>query len=332
MNELKLSFIAVLYVVAMSCTAQSKQIIMHDPVAIEADGKYYLFGTGPGIEHAISDDKENWTKFTDSVFNPMPDWFLEEVPGFNGHIWAPDIAFHNGKYYLYYSISSFGKNLSCIGVATNTTLDKNNKDYKWEDHGILIKSIPGRDNWNAIDPNLIFDENNVPWMAFGSFWGGLKIFKLNDDLISIAEPQEWRTIAARPRTSAEGEAEAGNGAIEGPFIVKKENYYYMFVSFDLCCREERSTYNVRVGRSESVTGPYVDKDGVPMTKGGGTLIIEGNDDFYAIGHNSVYNFDGQYYMYSHGYDAHDNGLPKLMVHILGWDDEGWPFVQEYIEK
>lgn len=312
--------------------AQSKQIIIHDPVAIEADGQYYIFGTGPGIESAISEDKENWIKLQSPVFDPMPEWFLKKVPKFNGHIWAPDIAFHNGKYYLYYSISSFGSNLSCIGVATNTTLDKKNKEYKWEDHGVVIQSVPGRDNWNAIDPNLIFDENNVPWLAFGSFWGGIKIVKLNDDLIALAEPQKWHTIAARPRNSGLKDAEAGNGAIEAPFIIEKDGYYYLFVSFDLCCRGARSTYNVRVGRSESVTGPYVDKEGVPMIKGGGTLFIEGNDEFYAIGHNSVYKFDDRYYMFSHGYDAHDRGIPKLLVHILAWDEQGWPFIKEYLEK
>ncbi len=333
MGKLKLNFILVFFAIAvLGCKAQSKQMIVHDPVAIEADGKYYMFGTGPGIESGVSDDIVNWTKYTSQVFDPMPDWFKKEVPNFNGHIWAPDIIYRNGKYYLYYSISSFGSNLSAIGVATNTTLDRNNKDSKWVDHGIVVRSYPGRDNWNAIDPNIIFDENDVPWMSFGSFWGGLKIVKLNDDLISLAEPQEWYTIAARPRNLGTDEAEAGNGAIEGPFIIKKDEYYYMFVSFDLCCRGAESTYHVRVGRSESVTGPYLDRDGVPMTQGGGTLVIEGDDDFYAIGHNSVYDFGGTHYMFSHGYDAHDNGLPKLLVHILGWDEAGWPFVKEYLKK
>lgn len=317
--------------ILIAANAQSKQIIVHDPVAIEAEGKYYIFGTGPGIESAVSEDKINWIKDSSQVFDPMPEWFIKEVPKFNGHIWAPDISFHNGKYYLYYSISSFGSNQSCIGVATNTSLDRTDMNYKWKDHGVVIRSVPGRDNWNAIDPNLIFDENNVPWLSFGSFWGGLKIVKLTDDLISLAEPQEWYTIAARPRKAGLKDAEAGNGAVEAPFIIKKDEYYYLFVSFDKCCRGAQSTYNVRVGRSESVTGPYLDKEGVIMTQGGGTLIIEGNEEFYAIGHNSVYNFNGVYYMYSHGYDAHDHGKPKLLVHILKWDDKGWPFIKEYLK-
>lgn len=324
MGKLKLIFCAIFLTVVWGSQGQSKRIVVHDPVAIQAEGKYYMYGTGPGIESAVSEDKENWTKYTSQVFDPMPEWFKQVVPKFNGHIWAPDIIYRNGKYYLYYSISSFGSNLSCIGVATNTTLDRTSKESKWIDHGIVIQSKPGRDNWNAIDPNIIFDDNNVPWMSFGSFWGGLKIVKMNDDLISIAEPKEMHTIAVRSREN--------NSAVEGPFIIKKDDYYYLFVSFDFCCKEENSTYNVRMGRSQCVTGPYIDKDGVQMTKGGGTLVIEGNDDFYAIGHNSVYKFDGEYYMYSHGYDAHDNGIPKLQVHTLNWDKEGWPIIKETIDK
>lgn len=321
----------ILLPVFLGVNAQNKQIIIHDPVAIQAEGRYYIFGTGPGVEEAVSDNIVNWTKYQTSVFDPLPTWFKSTVPGFNGHIWAPDVSFQNGKYYLYYSISSFGSNLSCIGVATNTTLDRESKDYKWEDQGIVIKSIPGRDDWNAIDPNLIIDENSEPWLAFGSFWGGLKMVKLNPDLITIAEPQAWFTIAARKRDVGFEDTEAGNGAIEGPFITKKDDYYYLFVSFDLCCRGAASTYNVRVGRSKSVTGPYLDKDGVPMSQGGGTLFIKGDDDYYAIGHNSVYNFNGQYYMFSHGYDAHDKGLPKLLVHLLQWDSEGWPSIKEELK-
>ncbi|MEZ4908366.1 MAG: family 43 glycosylhydrolase [Saprospiraceae bacterium] len=177
--------------------AQSNQIIVHDPVAIKSEGKYYIFNTGPGIESAVSDDNFNWTKYTEPVFDPMPEWFNKVVPNFNGHIWAPDIIFHDGLYYLYYSISSFGSNLNIIGVATNTTLDRYSKDSKWIDHGIVVQSIPGRDNWNAIDPNIIFDDDNTPWMTFGSFWGGIKIVKLNNDLISIAPTSGMAYLASR---------------------------------------------------------------------------------------------------------------------------------------
>ena len=318
-----------LLIVVASTFAQSTKVIAHDPVAIFANGKYYVFTTGPGITAWQSDDLYNWRSVPD-VFPEIPDWFSREVPNFNGHLWAPDVIYYKGEYYLYYSVSSFGSNLSLIGVATNKNLDPTSEDFGWTDHGTIIKSIPGRDNWNAIDPNIIFDNDSTPWMAFGSFWGGLKIVKLNDDLISLAEPQEWHTIARRKRDFILPDSEAGDGAIEGPFIFRKGEWYYLFVSFDYCCRQERSTYHVRVGRSKNVLGPYIDKDGIPMLQGGGSLVIEGDGiNYYAIGHNSVYTFNGKDYMFSHGYDVNDRSLPKLLIHNVGWDDEGWPVLTEW---
>lgn len=298
---------------------------MHDPVAIEADGAYYIFNTGVGIANLRSTDLESW-QYMGPVFPSSPEWAKTEVPKFDGNIWAPDISFHNGKYYLYYSISSFASNRSCIGVATNLTLDRNNPAYRWEDHGKLIESVPGRDNWNAIDPNLIFDENGTPWLSFGSFWGGLKIVKLSNDLLSVAVPQEWHTIASRERDASLDETDPGNAAIEAPFIFRKGDYYYLFVSFDLCCRAENSNYNVRYGRSKSVIGPYVDKNGVDLMQGGGTLLLAGDEKFYGVGHNSVYTFKGNDYLLCHGYLKSEKGTPILITKKLVWDNEGWPII------
>ena len=317
----------VLGVLSLSGFAQSTQIVVHDPVAIEADGKYYMYSTGVGIASWQSDDLVNW-KFLAQVFAEIPAWCKQEVPRFDGNIWAPDISFHNNKYYLYYSISSFASNRSVIGVATNVTLDPNNENYRWVDHGPVIESVPGRDNWNAIDPNLIFDEKGVPYLSFGSFWGGLKLVRLNPDLLSVAKPQEWETLASRERDFQLDDKDPGNGAIEAPLIINANGYYYLFVSFDLCCRGSRSTYNVRVGRSKELMGPYLDKENTPLTQGGGTLLVKGDENYYGIGHNSVYEFNEQYYMFSHAYDIHDKGKPKLVVHKLNWDAEGWPLVVE----
>jgi arabinan endo-1,5-alpha-L-arabinosidase len=305
--------------------AQDNQIIVHDPVAIESDGSYYIFNTGRGISTWKSNDLKNWVHLK-PVFSKSPEWAKTEVPRFDGNIWAPDISYQNGLYYLYYSISSFASNRSCIGVATNTTLDSENKNYQWKDYGKVIESVPGRDNWNSIDPNLIVDKNNQPWLVFGSFWGGIKMVKLNTDLVSIAIPQEWHTIATRDRDKMLNEEDPGNGAIEAPFIFRKGNYYYLFVSFDLCCRGANSTYNVRVGRSENVTGPYSDKDGVPMLQGGGTLIAGGDKNYFGKGHNSVYTFNNTDYMFLHAYSKKENGTPKLLIYVLKWDEKGWPFI------
>ncbi len=304
------------------------QIFVHDPVITQCEDKYYLFCTGLGITIWSSPDMKDW-KEEGRVFDETPQWVLNTIDEFAGHMWAPDIIHQNGQYYLYYSVSSFGKNSSCIGVTTNKTLDPKDPDYKWSDHGKVIQSVPGRDDWNAIDPAIAFDDEGQPWMAFGSFWNGLKLVKLNADLVSIAEPEEWYTIARRERSFDIDEKDAGDAAIEAPFIFKKNGFYYLFVSFDYCCRGPRSTYKVMVGRSKTIQGPYIDKDGNSLLAGGGSLVIEGDDDWYAVGHNAAYTFSGKDYFVCHGYDAHDRGRQKLIVKEMQWDADKWPVLKDF---
>ena len=300
-------------------------ISVHDPVMIRQDSTYYLFCTGWGITVWSSPDMKVWTK-EKPVFDKAPEWAVNLIPGFKGHIWAPDISFHNGKYYLYYSVSAFGKNTSCIGLVTNSTLDPDEPDYKWEDKGSVIQSVPGRDLWNAIDPNLVFDDGGTPWLAFGSFWSGIKLVKLSADLYSVAEPQEWYTVAKRARDFKTADPDPGEGSIEAPFIFKKAKYYYLFVSFDFCCRGKNSTYNIRTGRSENISGPYLDREGNRLDQGGGSLVLAGNEAWPGVGHNAVCTFSGTDYMVFHGYDASDNGKPKLLIRKIQWDKDGWPLV------
>lgn len=310
-----------MYSITSSLPAQD--IRVHDPVLAKDGNTYYLFCTGMGISVFSSSDLQHWQK-EKPVFDLPPVWAAKAVPGFKGHIWAPDIVFHNGLYYLYYSVSAFGKNTSCIGVATNKTLDPKSPEYKWTDHGKVIESIPGRDLWNAIDPNLAWDDQHQPWLAFGSFWSGIKLVKLHNDLVTIANPQEWYTIAKRNRDYKTADANGGDAAIEAPFIFKKNNYYYLFVSFDFCCKGVDSNYKMMVGRSEKIQGPYLDKDGVRMDAGGGTLVLQGNSAWPGVGHNAVYTLDGKDYLVFHGYDAADNGKPRLKILPLQWDSNGWP--------
>lgn len=306
----------------------TRQTPVHDPVMIMHNNMYYLFCTGNGVSVYSSKDMKTWRK-EKPVFSQTPEWVTKALPNYrSSSMWAPDISFYNGRYYLFYSVSAFGKNTSCIGLAVNKTLDSASADFKWEDMGKIIQSVPGRDMWNAIDPNLVTDENNTPWLVFGSFWEGMKMVKLTNDLRAVAEPQEWHTVARRPRDFTTADTSAGNAAIEGPFIFKKGKYYYLFVSWDYCCRAERSDYKTVVGRSEKVTGPYLDKNGVRLDRNGGTLVVQGNKDWYGAGHNSVYTFNGVDYNIFHGYDAKDRGRSKLIIQELQWDSEGWPVMKE----
>ncbi|MBO9718413.1 MAG: arabinan endo-1,5-alpha-L-arabinosidase [Pseudoxanthomonas sp.] len=300
-------------------------VLAHDPVVIREGDTYYLFITGPGITVYSSKNLRTW-KAEPQVFAQIPAWAYDVVPGFNGHIWAPDISFHNGIYTLFYSVSSGGKNTSAIGVATNTTLDPASPAFKWVDHGIVLRSVPHRDLWNAIDPNLVEDEQGEPWLAFGSFWGGLKLVKLADDRVHLAEPQQWHTLAKRERSILEDDAKPEPGALEAPFVFRKNGWYYLFMSWDHCCRGADSDYRVMVGRSKTLQGPYLDRDGKRLDQGGGTEVLRGTARWPGPGHNSAYTFDGKDYLVFHAYDVEDGGRPKLHVASLAWDTDGWPRV------
>ena len=323
----------IIFFFSTSLFSQNK-VIVHDPVMIRQNNTYYVFCTGWGISVFSSTDMKNWKK-EKSVFPKAPQWAVDSIHSFKGHIWAPDISFFNGQYYLYYSVSAFGKNTSCIGLAINKTLDPLDPQFQWVDQGKIIQSIPGVTNWNAIDPNLITDEKGNPYLCFGSFWDGLKLVKLSPDAKSVAEDIRFiPTIASRksnpkmenPPSVDDNPVDAGGNAIEAPFIFKKEKYYYLFASIDYCCKGINSTYKMIVGRSKKVTGPYVDETGKPMASGGGTILLQGDENWHGVGHNAVVSFDGTDYLVFHAYDAHDDGKPKLRVEKLEWNKMGWPVV------
>jgi arabinan endo-1,5-alpha-L-arabinosidase len=286
---------------------------VHDPVIAHEDGKYYLYSTGTGVPVRCSEDLSQW-RLCSAVFWRLPQWAPEQVPGVTD-IWAPDVSFFNGRYHLYYSLSTFGSNTSAIGLATNVTLDPDAPGFEWVDEGLVIASRP-EDNWNAIDPNLVQAEDGTLWLAFGSFWSGIKLVRLDPRTGKpIDDPAEVVPIAARP---------APPSAVEAPFIIHRDGYYYLFVSFDQCCNASESTYNIRVGRATAVTGPYLDRDGVGMLEGGGTLLLESSERWRGPGHNAIFRDEGGDKLVYHSYDAEYAGVPTLRIEQLEWDDDGWP--------
>jgi arabinan endo-1,5-alpha-L-arabinosidase len=289
---------------------------VHDPSAIREGGTYYLFSTRAGIAVRCSEDLTRW-RLCGDVFGHLPQWAVEEVPGLRG-LWAPDVSYFNGRYHLYYSASTFGSNRSAIGLATNETLDPSSEKYAWRDQGKVIGSSPS-DDWNAIDPNVVMDEAGRPWLSFGSFWGGIKMRRIDPATGKLsAQDETLYSLASRPRSKELP------GAVEAPAVLRRGGYYYLFVSFDFCCRGVKSTYHVRVGRSRRVTGPYVDRDGKPMTEGGGTLVVKGGGRWIGPGHCTILETkDGEKLVY-HAYDAEWRGTPTLRISHLHWDAEGWP--------
>lgn len=293
---------------------------VHDPAIIRQGDRYHLFASnrfaGKLVPMFCSQDLRRFT-LCGNVFDRIPEWALEEVPGARG-IWAPDIAYLRGRYLLYYSVSTFGKNRSVIGLATNQTLDPKSPDYRWVDEGKVVGSTPD-DDWNAIDPNLAVDEKGRPWLVWGSFWDGIKMRRLDPDTgkLSGSDTRLYSLASRRPQKPP---------AIEAPFIVRRGGYYYLFVSFDLCCRGKDSSYKIVVGRAPEITGPYRDRDGKPMLEGGGTLVLEGTQAWRGPGHQAVLSdADGDRLVF-HAYDG-TTGRPTLRISTMVWE-EGWPRVGE----
>lgn len=290
---------------------------VHDPTVIKDGDTFYLFSTRAGIAVRCSKDLISW-RLCGDVFAHLPAWAVNDVPGLRG-IWAPDISYFNGKYHLYYSASTFGSNRSSIGLTTNQTLDPTSNRFRWEDQGQVISSQK-TDDWNAIDPNIIIDEQGEPWMSFGSFWSGIKMRKIDvkTGKLSTSDTKLY-SLASRPRS-----AELP-GAIEAPVIVRRGSDYYLFVSFDFCCRGANSTYNIRVGRSKRVTGPYLDREGRDMIEGGGTLVISGGKRWRGPGHCAILQDQTGYKLVYHAYDADARGVSTLRITSISWEAD-WPTV------
>lgn len=293
---------------------------VHDPTVIKEGDTFYLFSTRAGIAIRCSQDLVRW-RLCGDVFAHLPAWAVKDVPGLRG-IWAPDISYFNGKYHLYYSVSTFGSNRSSIGLVTNATLDPASEKYRWEDQGKIVSSNT-TDDWNAIDPNIVLDEVGEPWLSFGSFWSGIKLQKIDLATGRLSQKDtKLYSLASRPRSPQLP------GAIEAPVIIRRSGYYYLFVSFDFCCRGVESTYNLRVGRSTAVTGPYVDREGKSMMEDGGTLVLKGGTRWRGPGHCAILQDKGRERLVYHAYDAEARGISTLRIAPLTWDVDGWPRVKE----
>ena len=289
---------------------------VHDPTLIRQGSTYYVFATNRFNQKLIpilcSQDLQEWT-FCGNVFESVPEWALHEIPEARG-IWAPDISFVNGEYRLYYAVSTFGSNHSVIGLITNKTLDRGSSDYKWIDKGLVIASTK-EDDFNAIDPNCVQDEQGNNWLAFGSFWSGIKMRRLEfaTGKLSDKDTKLYSLANRRPLDPP---------AVEGPAIVRHEGHYYLFVAFDFCCRGKNSTYKIFVGRAKRITGPYYDRDGKSLLEGGGTLLIEGSENWRGPGGQSVLHQPSGDFLAFHSYSS-ATGKASLMIAKLKWKD-GWP--------
>ena len=302
-------------------------VMVHDPVMAYEQGTYYLLSTGMGIQWATSKDRQSWVIQSMPFIEDIPQWTQDSVPGFHNHVWAPDIIKWHNQWWLAYSCSTFGKNTSAIGLMRAERLNG-----QWKDEGCIVTSKEKRDEWNAIDPNFVIDDNDQPWLTWGSFWDGIQLARLDTTMHLASKPV---TIARRHQPGDPNAAEnptskfAGRNAIEAPFIFKHGGYYYLCVSWDYCCRGAKSNYRVAVGRSKQVEGPYLDREGKDMCDGGGTLFLEGDKtEFEATGHCSAYTFGDEDIFVCHGYSAKHNGMALLIQRPILWTADGWPYLEK----
>lgn len=333
---------------------------VHDPFVLQdpATHHYWLYGTHQTL--AVSTDLKTFT-YTNTnstegacttgqgtgwltVQNHCPiigpdfsSWTGLQTPlAYNNHtntdVWAPSVLYANGTYYQYYAIPyqpSTGAE-AVIGLATSTT-----PWGPWTDKGYVVTSwtaattqppapnpwgFTSTTTWNAIDPAPFIDADGKWWMVFGSWQDGTHLVQL-DPTTGLRIDNNMYKVATR----AAGE--------EGPFIYYWNGYYYYFAPINVCCQGTASLYRTIVGRSRTVTGPYLDRGGIDLANGGGTILVSSHANIYGPGGGSVFTDTGAdgtqsipTFIY-HYYDGNKNGAPTLGINRLVFDSDGWPSIQ-----
>lgn len=283
----------------------------HDPsTPLRIGNRWWVFSTGNGISTRWSADLTKWNEGP-PVFAEFPAWHKEVVPSQRGHLWAPDAIEHRGVCRLYYSVSTWGKNTSAIGLATCPVDDLKRPGAKWKDEGIVIRSGEN-DRHNAIDPQLAVDEKGRHWLVFGSFWSGIQLVEL--------DPANGKVHPRRDKLHRI----AWNESIEAPAIVRHGRWYYLFVNWGQCCRGLDSTYEIRFGRSREITGPYLDREGKDMATGGGTLLTGFGADEHGPGHPAFVREFRDVRMFYHFYHRRFRGFSTIGNATLRWSKDAWP--------
>ena len=311
------------FFVASSCFAAEPQpkltgdTRIHDPSVIEVDGHYAAFGTGEqglyrgAIKVKTSPDGVTWTD-AGAIGKGLPKWAKDALGYQPMNIWAPSISRRGDTFSIYYALSSFGLNTSAIGLMTNRAFDPLKPGDGWQDQGLVVMST-AKDDFNAIDPFRVDLADARAFLAFGSFWSGIKLQEL--------DPETGKLRAGAPMIAI---ASRHGGAVEASSILEHGGKYYLFVSFDQCCKGIASTYNIRVGRADKIEGPYIDKDGKNMLDGGGSLVEGSTGRFIGPGgQEAVRTSKGDMLTY-HYYDGDEAGVSKLQFSPIVWTADNWP--------
>jgi arabinan endo-1,5-alpha-L-arabinosidase len=282
-------------------------LTLSDPSAIYVDQQYWVFSSGGALPIHSSTDLRDF-QLVGNAFEELPAWVAAEVPDATS-FWSPEIASFGGRYHLYYAVSTTGSSRSCIGHASAAALGT---EDAWLDEGALICTMEG-DDWNAIDPTVLVDDDGLIWLALGSYRTGLKLLAL-DEASGRRSGSALIPLAERP----------GMGMIQAAELTRHGAFYYLFASFDDCCPGATSTHHIMVGRATDVRGPYLDRTGTDLRKGGGTLVLESSERWRGPGSNDVLTVGAQSYNLYRAYDLKKDARAMLRISTLVWDELGWP--------
>lgn len=319
---------------------------IHDPSRIITVGnKQMIAVTGKAQEDGYNcgletwwrkkGDKGNW-KPGQCLFQKKPNWIREEAPGNDGAFWAPELDSKDGQLTMLYSVSEMTDNrpATCVGVAISKTGVKGfPDDLTWEDTNDPVTCIFGSDyeeERSAIDPSVFWGMGNDEGKLFLVTGGGYIIStelnpntydQINGEWFDVTN-NGWKELARGPKT--------GNDEydwVEAAYIHpnSKTGYYYLFVHWGRCCSGVDSTYEIRVGRSKSPNGPYLDKNGKNMMDNGGTLLQKTQGFVIGPGHTGVWkNPKGKEFISFHYYDERRQGNSWIAEKKLKWTKKGWP--------
>lgn len=305
---------------------------VHDPANLIRIDSLLMMYASPIELNSYNLNSKAWSFITDDVYHgSLPEWDQGDTA-----YWAPSVyQTINGDYRLYHSaVSDEESGRSRIGFATISGIAPELKCDKTID--FVIES-EGDSQPFAIDPAVFRDDSNRNWLVYGSHGPGIYITELdefsgllkNDPSDKVFDSIDYRftRIAVNDTTTEEN-------LIEAAYIFNhpENQYYYLFVNWGSCCNGLNSTYNIRVGRSLSPTGPFLDRDSVDMNKGGGTLFLDAKGNslldsrYIGPGHAGIYiHSDNNYYFSHHFYDGNNQGTAALAIWKLEWVNS-WPSI------
>lgn len=315
-------------------TSQWAHYNTHDPSYLVEEDFVYSYSTDvafgheirPGLQIRRSINLVEW-EFVGWVFRGLPAMGANFIRQNGGEpfesLWAPYIMKVGAEYRVYYSLSSSTPRLSVIGLATAS-----DPKGPFREQGLVVTSLDNNTRQtNAIDPTVIVDESGAHWMYYGSAWDGIYKLELNPNTgLAMRNEDKGVRVAQRGFTG-----NTVNGNIEGPEIIYNPEFgmYYMFIAYDWL----ETKYNVRVGRSDSSTGPFFDIHGNNMNEeiDDRPMILapyrfDGHSGWQGVSHPGVFEKKGNFYIGHQGRPGVNQFYMVMHVRQMFWTPDGWPLV------